>query len=230
MASTRKNNIMTIPTHATASAPHHQHQHQHHRLGRPSAWLAAVGLAFTLLLVGPVGAATAHDELADSSPSADSTVNVAPGEVVLTFANPPSGIGAAIIVSDSSGTIWSEGPTQVVNNTAIQPLRTGAPADTYTAQWRIVSADDHPIEGTYSFTSNTNQAGFVDTAAPSTGEPSDPGDSETQTEDTSVASTQAADPAGASSGLPAFVIYLVMGGVVVAAVLALVTRRLLNKR
>ena len=217
---------MTFPVYATAPAPQYQNQHQH-RLARPSAWLAAFGLVLILLLVGPVGAATAHDELAGSSPSADSILNEAPPEVVLTFADPPSGIGAAIVVSDSSGTVWSEGPTRVVNNTAIQPLRTGAPADTYTARWRIVSSDDHPIEGIYSFTSNTNQAGFVENPEPSTGEPSDAG---TPTEETSTGPAEATDPAGASSGLPTFVIYMSVGGVLVAAVLALITRRLLNKQ
>lgn len=219
---------MTLPAQTTGPTPrHHHHNRRPSRLGRPPAWLAAIGLAFAVLLAGPAGPATAHDELAGSSPSSDSVVDVAPPEVVLTFTNPPSGIGAAIIVSDSSGTVWSEGPTQVVNNTAIQPLKAGAPADTYTAQWRIVSSDDHPIEGIYSFTSSTNQPGFVADAEPSTGESSNSG---TQTENTPDPAAQATDSAGASSGLPTFVIYLAVGGVLLAAVLALITRRLLTKQ
>ncbi|WP_394252958.1 copper resistance CopC family protein [Arthrobacter pityocampae] len=191
------------------------------------ARMAALVLASTLLLLGPVSAATAHDGLATSSPAADSTIDVAPAEIVLTFTNPPSGIGADITVSDSSGTSWSEGSARVVNNTAIQPLRAGAPAGTYTVQWRVVSSDSHPIEGTYSFTSSTAQTGSTGSVESSTGEPSAPG---AATEETASASPQAADPASASTGLPGFVIYLAVGGVLIAAALALLTRRQLNKR
>lgn len=196
------------------------------RLRRLFAQIAALIVASALLLLGPVGTATAHDELADSSPAADATVDVAPAEVVLTFTNPPSGIGADIIVSDSTGTIWSEGSTRVVNNTAIQALKSGAPAGTYTAQWRVVSSDDHPIEGTYSFTSTTAQTGSADNPGPAA-ESSAPS---AETGDTASASPQAADPAGSSTGLPDFVIYLAIGGILIAGVLALLTRRLLNKR
>ena len=191
------------------------------------ARMAALVLASTLLLLGPVSAATAHDGLATSSPTADSTVDVAPAEVVLTFTNPPSGIGADIIVTDSTGINWSEGSARVVNNTAIQPLRAGAPAGTYTVQWRVVSSDDHPIEGTYSFTSNTAQTGSAGSVESPTGGPSTAG---AETEDAPSASPQAADPAGTSTGLPDFVIYLAIGGVVIAVILALLTRRLLNQR
>lgn len=190
------------------------------------ARMAALVLASTLLLLGPISAATAHDELAASSPAADASLEVAPTEVVLTFTNPPSGIGADIIVSDSTGTKWSQGPAQVVNNTVTQPLRSGAPADTYTVQWRVVSSDDHPIEGTYSFTSTTAQTGAADTTGP-VGGSSAPS---AETGDAASASPQAADPAGSSAGLPDFVIYMAVGGILIAAVLALLTRRLLNKR
>lgn len=195
---------------------------------RPGRFARMTGLVLvsTLLLLGPIGAATAHDELAASSPAADASLEVAPTEIVLTFTNPPSGIGADIIVSDSTGTTWSEGPARVVNNTVSQPLRPGAPADTYTAQWRVVSSDDHPIEGTYSFTSTTAQTGSADSSG-STGESSAPS---AETGDTASASPQAADPAGSSGGLPDVVIYLAIGGILIAAVLALLTRRLLNKR
>ncbi|MHA7146716.1 copper resistance CopC family protein [Arthrobacter sp. TmT3-37] len=195
------------------------------RSRRLFARIAALMVASASLLMGPVGAATAHDELTASSPTADATVDVAPTEVVLTFTNPPSGIGVDIIVSDSTGLAWSEGPTRVVNNTATQALKSGAPAGTYTVQWRVVSSDDHPIEGTYSFTSNTAQPGAADSAEP-TGGPSVSG---AETEDGTSASPQAADPTGSSAGLPDFVIYLAIGGVLIAAVLALLTRRRLNQ-
>ncbi len=212
--------------------------------------MAALVAASTLLLTGPVSTATAHDELASSSPADKASIDVTPDEIVLTFANPPSGIGAGIIVSDSTGTNWSEGPATVLNNTAIQPLKSGAPAGTYTAQWRVVSSDDHPIEGTLSFTRTSAQPVAPQTGSPqteATGNPGSPAtyvlspDSESSpvpepTQEPSgatgpdAASPQASDPAGSSTGLPAFVIYFSLGGALVAVVLALVTRWNLKKK
>lgn len=217
---------------------------------RVLARIAALIAVSALLVMGPVSTAAAHDELASSSPADEATIDVAPGEIVLTFSNPPSGIGAEIIVADSSGTSWSEGPPTVVNNTAIQPLRSGAPAGTYTVQWRVVSADDHPIEGTLSFTSTSDQAqtpgtgpaGIEPTAGlPVTDAPSDlesaaqPGSDTGASQGSSesagpeAVSPQVSNPAS-SAGLPTFVIYLGLGGFLIAVLLALVTLRNLRKK
>lgn len=195
-----------------------------------------------LVLVGPVGTASAHDELVSSSPAAEATVSTTPTEVVLTFTNPPSGIGAEIIVSDGTGATWSEGPVAVVNNTAVQALRPGAPAGTYTTQWRVVSSDDHPIEGTYTFTSQAAQAGTStgsesDAAAPTPGSTSNPA-SEPASESTLGSPAPASDGTAvgenseqaSSSALPPFVIYLGIGGLIVAAVLVILTRRRLTQK
>ncbi|MUK02212.1 copper resistance protein CopC [Vibrio cholerae] len=179
------------------------------------------GTAAFVLVLASAGAASAHDELASSSPQNGTAVETAPNEVVLTFSNPPSGIGAEIIVTDSAGTVWSDGEASVVNNTAVQALKPGAPAGSYTTQWRVVSSDDHPIEGSLTFTSTSQQA-------PAPGATADPTDSADEQDTAASTAADSADPA--DSGLPAFVLYLAGAGILAAVALALVTRRrLLNK-
>ena len=53
------------------------------------------------------------------------------------------------------------GEPRLVDNTVTQALQPGSPAGRYVVEWRVTSADGHPISGTFSFTA----------AAPGTGEP-----------------------------------------------------------
>jgi methionine-rich copper-binding protein CopC len=199
---------------------------------RLPGFLLLVLTVCALLLLGTAVPASAHDELASSSPQDGTAVDSAPTEVVLTFTNTPSGIGAEVIITDTAGTTWSDGPVSVINNTAVQALKPGAPAGTYTAQWRVVSADDHPIEGTLTFTS-TAAAAPTDVGASAT-EPNPQISEQTSQGATAEAAPETApsgqDAAGESSGLPSFVLYLLIGGVLVALVLMLITRRNLRSK
>lgn len=142
----------------------------------PSAVVLVSTIVLALaLLLGAGGAASAHDELTGTNPAEGATVQVLPPSLELTFSNVPSGIGSQVQVLDESGTDWADGPTQVVDRTATQPLRPGAPAGEYTVNWRVVSADSHPIEGSFAFTTqqgsttvpdSANTAGPVDTQDP----------------------------------------------------------------
>ncbi|MHA7240998.1 copper resistance CopC family protein [Arthrobacter sp. TMS1-12-1] len=134
------------------------------RPARPIAVLVpAVLLAFALLL-GAGGAATAHDELTGTDPAEGATVDVLPPSLELGFSNVPSGIGAQIQVLDESGVDWADGPAKIVDRSATQPLRPGAPAGAYTVNWRVVSADSHPIEGSFAFTTRQGGTTVPDTA------------------------------------------------------------------
>jgi copper resistance protein C len=126
-----------------------------------TAVLAAITFAALLFAAAP---ASAHDAAEASSPSDGATVATPPAEVSITFNQAPLGLGSQVRVSDPAGTDWAEGKVEIVDNVATQKLREGAPAGKYTVQWRVVSADSHPIEGTFSFTATAGTAG----AAPST--------------------------------------------------------------
>ena len=117
-----------------------------------SGFAAAVAaLALFAALLVTASPAAAHDELTGSTPADGEVVQVAPGAVELTFSNVPAAIGSEVRVLDAEGTDWAEGDVRILDNVAVQKLRSGAPAGSYTVQWRVVSSDAHPIEGTFGF-------------------------------------------------------------------------------
>jgi methionine-rich copper-binding protein CopC len=125
----------------------------------------AVLLAAAAVVV-PSAAAQAHDELVSSTPADGAAVQAMPAELVLTFSSVPMELGSVVKVEDSSGADWADGSVQIVDRAATQRLKPGAPAGTYNVQWRVVSSDSHPIEGTFSFSVSGGAAG-----SPSAGRP-----------------------------------------------------------
>jgi copper resistance protein C len=115
------------------------------------------GLVAGALAAGP---AAAHNSLRSTSPTADGQVERTPAAVVLTFDEPAIALGTRIVVTGASGPV-QVGEPRLVDNTVTQTLQPGAPAGRYVVEWRVTSADGHPISGTFSFTA----------AAPGTGEP-----------------------------------------------------------
>ncbi|MBG6217830.1 methionine-rich copper-binding protein CopC [Arthrobacter sp. CAN_A6] len=132
-----------------------------------NAALVLAAMAAMLLSLLTAAPASAHDELSGSNPPAGGAVDVLPATVELMFSQVPSGIGAEMQILDDSGTDWAEGAPQIVNASAQQAVRPGAPAGEYTVNWRVVSSDSHPIEGSFTFTAASGAAA----AAPGAAEP-----------------------------------------------------------
>lgn len=97
------------------------------------------------------GPAAAHDRLAGSEPADAAVLEQAPASVVLTFDAEQLPVGAAVVVRDAAGADHADGTPVVDGATVTQALRPGLAAGAYTVQWRSVSADGHPIEGTFAF-------------------------------------------------------------------------------
>lgn len=186
--------------------------------GRPApsgaALVSAVMLALALLL-GAGGPADAHDELTGTTPASGATLDVVPPSLELNFSNVPSGIGAQVQVLDASGTDWADGAVQIVDRRATQPLRPGAPAGEYTVNWRVVSSDSHPIEGTFAFTARQGS-----TTAPDVATTQGPLD----VEDAPAAETQAAGV----SDFPWSILLMIAALVAIAVALAVTARRRLG--
>lgn len=125
-------------------------------------------LVFAAAVLGLSGPAAAHDAAESSTPAQGASVAAPPEKVSVTFNNNPLGIGASFSVKDASGTEWAEGPVEIVDNVASQNLRDGGPAGEYTVAWRVVSADSHPIEGTFAFTAASAAQG-APAASPTAG-------------------------------------------------------------
>lgn len=128
-----------------------------------------------LLLSAPPAAA--HDELTGSVPADGAVVDAAPEAVELTFSNTPAAIGSEVRVLAEDGTNWADGDVRILDNTATQRLRDGAPAGVYTVQWRVVSSDAHPIEGTFGFTAGAAAGAGTVPASEAAEQPSEPAES-----------------------------------------------------
>lgn len=127
-------------------------------------------LVFAAALLGFAAPASAHDAAESSSPAQGATVATAPEQVSVTFNKNPLGIGAQFSVKDFAGAEWADGAVEIVDSTATQKLKAGAPAGAYTVAWRVVSSDSHPIEGTFGFTATAAAAGAA-AASPSAAVP-----------------------------------------------------------
>jgi methionine-rich copper-binding protein CopC len=147
----------------------------------PSEWRGAslprrVGLLAVVVLVALAGwvlaatPASAHNVLRSTSPADGSSVERVPAEVVLTFDEPALAMGTGLVVTGPAGPVQS-GSARLVDNTVAQSIRPDAPAGTYTVQWRVTSADGHPVSGTFGFTASQLGGG---TAAGSGSSPNGP--------------------------------------------------------
>ena len=124
---------------------------------------AAAALLLAALAMAP---AEAHDSLASTEPARDAVLDTAPASVSLTLSEAPlnsAQLNTSILkVTDSAGRTLS-GDTVLVKGKTLSTAITAGQPGPYTVQWRAVSSDGHPIEGTYTFTVQTGPA----TATPS---------------------------------------------------------------
>lgn len=109
----------------------------------------------SLALSGAFAApAFAHAALTGTSPEsgADATditaVSLTANEELLDLGD---GEGFVLAVSDAEGHFYGDGCVTVDGTSASMPVQLGA-AGEYTVAYRVVSADGHPIEGSWTFT------------------------------------------------------------------------------
>jgi hypothetical protein len=171
--------------------------------------------------VGFAGAASAHDVLISSSPADNATVTTAPSSLQFTFDQPVQNFDPVVSLVGPDGRQYATGTPSVSGNVLTGTVDAG-PTGRYTAAYRIVSADGHPVTGEIHFTlagdgaaSPGTTAGGA-TAAPSAG---DVGASPS-------AAAATAPPAATSSGLSAWLwIGLAIAAVVIAVAALLLLRR-----
>lgn len=143
--------------------------------GRSPAGRVVVLLVGALLALVPAGSAGAHDPLVGSEPGDGAVLDAAPSQVVLTFAAEQLSVGAAVVVTGPDGASWSLGDPAVTGTTVSQALLPGLPSGSYSVEWRSVSGDGHPVDGTLTFSLEApDPAGGAppeETTAPSTVSP-----------------------------------------------------------
>jgi copper transport protein len=123
-------------------------------------WFSGILLGL-LLILALSGSALAHATLTQSLPLQDAVLSTPPPRVELQFNEEVEAQFGAIAVYDQKGTRVDKGDaaldpkdvTRVIAN--LKPLDDGL----YTVAYRVVSADGHPITGSYGFSVGQGAAG-----------------------------------------------------------------------
>lgn len=197
--------------------------------------LLAVAGATALLLVLGLAPAQAHSELIASTPGDGEEVEEAPAEIVLEFNETIEEIGSEMVVTGPDGEEVNAGDGEASGPLFSQELVEERPAGEYAVQWRVVSADGHPVSGEFTFTSVTDVPGDADEEdGPAGGtseqteetEPADVGEDE-PTETTDDSDSTVAEQDDEESGFPWGIAFAVVAA---AAVIALFVRSLRQVR
>lgn len=180
-------------------------------LWRVLALLGVVALALVAnCLTAPP--AEAHDALAESNPAQGQTVTEKLDQIVLTFNEAPlSGLQGGIVIQavGPGGHEVTTGELRIQDRTLSRAVLMTDQGD-YTVSWRTVSADGHPIDGSYTF----SYAGPIPAAPTATVTPTS---SATPTPSVVASPTSPPTAANSSSGTP---IALVVVIIIVVLILA----------
>ncbi|TYK47329.1 copper resistance protein CopC [Actinomadura decatromicini] len=136
--------------------------------------------------------ASAHTALTGATPAKNASVG-APTKVVLEYSETVR--LPKVILSDASGGQHQSGSARAVDNKVTQAVNGTLPNGKYTVAWRVVSADGHPVSGTYTFTVK-GSSGSATQPAPSQAQPAPSQAAPSQT----AAVSSSDDSGGGSSG------------------------------
>jgi copper transport protein len=108
-------------------------------------------LALVAVVVSPARPAHAHAALISTYPDRSSVVTQAPTQVVLTFTEPVTPVSGRVVVVGPDGARADRDAPSVVGTQMLIPLRPDAPRGTYLVSFRVISADSHPVAGSFTF-------------------------------------------------------------------------------
>jgi methionine-rich copper-binding protein CopC len=109
-----------------------------------------------------------HNQLISTDPPYGAARNAGPVRVTLIFDLPAQRGFSTVIVTGPDDNQWQAGPAIENGTTVSAPVRPLGPAGEYTVSWRIVSADGHPVHGTYPLTLTTPGPGTAAASPPKT--------------------------------------------------------------
>ena len=115
---------------------------------RLAALVAVLGAAMAL---AGAGIASAHAVRIATDPAEGAALAQGPQRVSATFNEELQPEFAAMTVVGPDGNLWSAGDPQVTGAVIAVGVRPLGPAGTYTVNYRVTSADGHPVSGSWSF-------------------------------------------------------------------------------
>jgi hypothetical protein len=107
------------------------------------------GIIATVLLLA-TSEANAHALLDHAEPRVGNKVAAAPNEVTLWFTQKLEPVFSTITVTNAAGQRVDTGKTRVSGDHMTISLRPGG-TGTYRVKWRVLSADTHTTDGSFSF-------------------------------------------------------------------------------
>lgn len=112
-----------------------------------------LALIVSLLAFGvPTLPASAHSELLQSTPADGEQLTEAPAEIELVFGEGVQQPGGAIVVKGPDGTRYDQpGSFETDENVATVKVDRATDGGEYTVVYRVMSADGHVVDGTFSY-------------------------------------------------------------------------------
>lgn len=108
-------------------------------------------VAATAMVLVAASGSSAHSELIDASPADGEQLSEPVVAVELTFNEDIEQIGADVVVTGTDGVDITAGEPVIDGTTLTQEVSTDSQSGELTVQWRVVSADGHPVSGEYTF-------------------------------------------------------------------------------
>lgn len=120
-----------------------------------------LGAVVFAVLAGIAGTpiASAHAALISSDPADGASLTVGPSKVTLTFNEPMQESFPSLTVVGPDEHYWQSGEATVTGRTMSAPVSELGPTGVYTINYRVTSADGHPVEGRLTFTLTTEGQG-----------------------------------------------------------------------
>jgi methionine-rich copper-binding protein CopC len=151
------------------------------------AGLLAAALTTVALLLVPASPATAHNTLKTATPAKNAQLTTPPEQIALEFMQKLNPDYTTITLSDTAQQKVPTSAPSVTGAKGTITLDQALPNGTYTVAYRVVSADGHPVQGSYRFT-------VADPTATTSPQPS----ASATTAPAATPATTAASPAAAS--------------------------------
>jgi copper transport protein len=120
--------------------------------GRARGWVLGAVLGILVALAGPARPAGAHAVLAAATPAPGSVVATEPTTIRLTFSEPVRVVpGRTQVIAPNGKRVNDGDPVGAGAELRIALNRTESPLGTYLVSYRVISADSHPVAGTFTF-------------------------------------------------------------------------------
>ncbi|MCF8568890.1 copper resistance protein CopC [Gordonia sp. HY002] len=136
------------------------------RLFTKSTAIAVVVAVVALLGGFFAGPASAHSARTGASPEDGASLDTAPDRVTLTFNEDLQTAYATLKVVGPDGHFWQKGEPTVDGRDISVPIDGLGPAGEYKVNFRVTSADGHPVQGQTTFTLTTAGEGTPGAVVP----------------------------------------------------------------